>query len=101
MKRTAGLDHIIDLSADVSELADLVDDVASVLNFDVDKAQLFTVMLLDAVAAPQQDAHVDMMQHPEIPATPPVSPAAPMPPMAQVPPAEDIVDVDESAVMPL
>ena len=78
MKKNAGLDAITDLSAEVADLADLVTDVATAIDFSPEKAELFAVMLLDAVAAPTQDAHVDMMMHPEIPMGSPASPAVPM-----------------------
>lgn len=58
-KRKAGLEALQELSIDIADLADLVADVAQAIDFSPEKAELFAVMLLDAVAEPMQDAMVD------------------------------------------
>jgi hypothetical protein len=58
-KRKAGLEALQELSLDIADLADLVADVAQAIDFSPEKAELFSVMLLDAVAEPMQDAMVD------------------------------------------
>lgn len=58
-KRKAGLEALQELSIDIADLADLVADVAQAIDFSPEKAELFAVMLLDAVAEPMQDEMVD------------------------------------------
>ncbi|MFA5135456.1 MAG: hypothetical protein WC505_06760 [Patescibacteria group bacterium] len=86
MTRQAGLEAVIDLSDEISDLADLVADVASAINYNSAKAELFAVMLLDAIAESAQDSQVDtFMGVPNgVPGVPP-APGAPADMMLEAP----------------